>query len=99
MASLRRIPPPETEFLDPRTGRISRLWYEYFFNLNVDSVAVSTTVYQSSALNVPGGFGDADQGEPGPQGVPGKDGKDGVTTFIHIHEDVPEPEPYFIRIP
>lgn len=87
MPSLRKIPPPETEFLDPRTGRISRLWYQYLFNLNSDTTTISTTVTTAAGINVPGEFGTGEDGEPGPPGMPGRDGRDGVTTVVHVRED------------
>lgn len=87
MPSTRRIPPPEADFLDPRTGRISRLWYEYLFSLNSDTTNIYQTVTAAAGINVPGEYLGGDDGEQGPPGIPGKDGKDGVTTLVHVTAD------------
>lgn len=39
-----KIPAPETDFLDPRTGKVSSLWYQYLFNLDRQSDTVFNTI-------------------------------------------------------
>jgi len=90
------IPAPETDFLDPRTGKISVLWYQYLFQLNRDTVN-TTTIINSSGLSRTGVSSiltdGAEQGEQGPRGLPGRNGKDGVTRIVHVYLPADENEP------
>lgn len=99
-----KIPAPETDFLDPRTGKVSSLWYQYLFNLDRQSDTVFNTINYgptSRTFNrfIDTGGGDSEPGPRGFQGRQGADGRDGVTKNVYVYLPADENEPAFIRGP
>jgi hypothetical protein len=93
-----RIPAPETDFLDPRTGKISKLWYQYLHDIDgTVSQTVNNITYGpfSPTLGGASGYGssDGETGEPGPRGRSGRDGRDGVTRIVYVYLPADENEP------
>jgi len=92
-----KIPAPETDFLDPRTGKITTLWYQYLFDSYQNSSTVYNTINYGPTSRTFNRFVDGDGGgsssyEPlrGPAGRPGRDG---VTKIIHVYLPADENEP------
>jgi hypothetical protein len=87
----------------------SQEWFNYwttqlFNRLGGTNGLTTQEVYDLLASSIvritpPVLFNDATEEQSMIPGPPGKDGVNGITTFIHIREDVDDPEPYFIRIP
>lgn len=92
-----QIPAPETDFLDPKTGKLSRLWYQYLHGLDVNVTKIYNTVtygpFSPSIGNFSGGSSEGEIGETGPRGRPGKDGRDGVHKTVYLHVDEADNEP------
>lgn len=97
-----KIPAPETDFLDPRTGKVSSLWYQYLFNLGRQSDTVFNTINYGPTSRTFNRFTDSESGGGGDggygplRGPSGRDGRDGVTKIVHVYLPADENEPMTI---
>ena len=93
--------PPNTGardgLIDPKTGKLSRLWYQYLHGLDVNVNKIYNTVtygpFSPSIGNFSGGSSEGEIGETGPRGRNGRDGKDGVTRIVYVYLPADENEP------
>lgn len=94
--SMVRIPAPETDFIDPRTGKLSKLWYQYFQQFGQETTKVINSVTNTTFLRNSGSFmsnSNDNDPEPGPRGIPGRNGRDGVTKTVYVYLPADENEP------
>ena len=94
-----KIPAPETDFIDPRTGKLSKLWYQYFQQFSTETTdAVNTggitTITEERTIT--NHFHYDMVGEEGPRGMRGPPGSPGLTKVVHIYLPADENEVHTI---
>lgn len=94
------IPPPRVDFIDQRTGKISREWFIFLFSQNtiINEIMEITRVISSGGFLGANAAGDGEDGEDGIS-ITGQKGETGPAGMIVPCMDSDEPEDQLFIIP